>query len=176
MSRYAARGSSFIFFVAFTLPLTLFSLTLAADFSGIILENRKAQTVADAAARAAGTAIDPNTGTFRMTKQGNAAQPDCADNCTALDLAQQTYDASLKMNIVTKPKCAESVTVKMSGEPGGAIELTVTIPYSVTNLSLLGAFIGGEYTGFMCMSSVAKTNLCGPFELDSCLYPGANQS
>ena len=111
-----------------------------------------------------------------MTKQGNAAQPDCADNCTALDLAQQTYDASLKMNIVKKPKCAESVTVKMSGEPGGAIELTVTIPYSVTNLSLLGAFIGGEYTGFMCMSSVAKTNLCGPFELDSCLYPGANQS
>lgn len=168
MSRYSQRGSNFIFFVAFTLPLTLFSLTLAADFSGIVLASRKAQTVADAAARAAGTAIDPTTGLFRMTAEGKPAEPECGEDCTTLDLAQQMYDVSVSRSTVTLAKCDKQVEVSQ-----GAAELTVTIPYSVTNLSLLGAFVGKNYGGFKCLSSVAKVRICGADD-DGCLYPGAN--
>lgn len=176
MSKYSQRGSSFVFFVALTLPLTMFSLTLAADFSGIILESRKAQTVADASARAAGTAIDPNTGTFIMNTTGSAADPNCVDGqskCTTLDLAQQMYDVSVKTFIVTKPNvqgCRTTVTVAVTNDQ----ELTVTIPYSVTNLSLLGSLMGGKYTGFTCLTAEAKTKLCTGTDKVNCLYPGAN--
>lgn len=149
----------------------MFSLTMAADFSGIILESRKAQTVADAAARAAGTAIDPDTGTFVMNTTGSAANTNCVDGqstCTTLDLAQQMYDVSVKTFIVTKPKaqgCATTVRVVVTNDQ----ELTVTIPYSITNLSFLGSFVGD-----MCMSAVAKTKLCTGTDTVNCLYPGAN--
>ena len=173
MSKYSQRGSSFVFFVALTLPLTMFSLTLAADFSGIILESRKAQTVADASARAAGTAIDPTTGTFIMNTTGSAANPNCVNEtskCTTLDLAQQMYDVSVKTLIVTKAQCTAAVTVAVTKDQ----ELTVTIPYSVTNLSFLGNLMGGKYTGFMCLTAEAKTKLCTVTDTVNCLYPGAN--
>lgn len=167
-------GSSFLFFVALTLPLTLFSLTLAADFAGIMMENRKATTVADAAARAAATAIDPESGRFKMSPDNKAADVNCSDeDCTALDMAQKLYNANTANGSLTKPDqvCRLEVRVRADQE---SRQLTVLVPYAIKNLSFLGTLYGESYSNFRCLTAVSTVTLCGYATGEvNCLYPGA---
>jgi len=166
-------GSSFLFFVALTLPLTLFSLTLAADFAQIMMENRKATTVADAAARAAATAIDPESGRFKMSPDNKDANVKCSEDCTALDMAQKLYDMNTASGSLTKsdPKCGLKVQVQADQEKR---QLTVSVPYAIKNLSFLGTLYGESYSNFMCLTAVSTVKLCGAeAETINCLYPGA---
>lgn len=165
-------GSSFLFFVALTLPLTLFSLTLAADFASIMMENRKATTVADAAARAAATAIDPESGRFKMSPE-NDANVKCSEDCTALDMAQKLYNVSTASGSLTKPDqggCLPQVQVLADPE---SRQLTVSVPYAIKNLSFLGTLYGEAYSNFRCLTAVSTVKLCGAEEETiNCLYPG----
>jgi len=169
-------GSSFLFFVALTLPLTLFSLTLAADFAGIMMENRKAITVADAAARAAATAIDPESGRFKMSPNGKAADVNCTETtggCTALDMAQKLYNVNIASGSLTTPDkvCGPQVQVQTDPE---SRQLTVFVSYAIQNLSFLGTLYGESYSDFRCLTAVATVTLCGYATGEvNCLYPGA---
>lgn len=166
-------GSSFLFFVALTLPLTLFSLTLAADFAGIMMENRKATTVADAAARAAATAINPESGKFKMSPVNTPANVNCSEDCTALDMAQKLYDMNTASGSLTKsnPECGLKVQVQADQE---SRQLTVFVPYAIKNLSFLGTLYGEAYSNFRCLTAVSTVKLCGYATGEiNCLYPGA---
>lgn len=165
MNKCSGRGSSFLFFVGIILPLTLFALTLAADFSGIMLQSREAQTVADAAARAAGTTVDGETGKFIMNDSVNV---NCRSRCSALDRATQMYDVSVNGGIVAKPECAQQVTVTSAATSEGNEQLTVTIPYSIKNLSFLKAFFPTD-NPFGCMTARAQTSICAATDTD-CIY------
>lgn len=165
MNECSGRGSSFLFFVGVILPLTLFALTVAADFSNVMLQNREALTVADAAARAAGTAVDGTTGKFAMSSEGASANVDCTSSCTALDRATQIYEVSVKGGIIAKPKCVQLVTVTSNS---GKDELTVTIPYSIVNLSFLGALFP-DAEPFTCLTAQAQTSICD-VNTEGCLY------
>jgi uncharacterized membrane protein len=152
------RGSSFIFFVACIVPLTLVALTLAADFSKIILESQKAQTVADAAARAAATAIEED-GTFRACGAG----ADCPSG-----LADSVYAYSAKLGLVEAGSC-QAVSVIATGT-----DIEVTIRYKVTGLTLINMF--GSTSSVDCLTAQGTARICQGQSGDGneCLYPGAN--
>jgi uncharacterized membrane protein len=152
------RGSSFIFFVACIVPLTLVALTLAADFSKIILESQKAQTVADAAARAAATAIRED-GTFR-TCVGEV-------NCPK-ELAESMYAYSANLGLVEPGGC-QTVSVITTGK-----DIEVTIRYKVTGLTLINMF--GSTSSVDCLTAQGTARICQGQSGggNECLYPGAN--
>lgn len=154
------RGSSFIFFVACIVPLTLVALTLAADFSKIILESQKAQTVADAAARAAATAILEN-GTFRTTCM--AHEVGCPEY-----LAKSMYTYSVALGLVKPSSCTE-VVVRTNDT-----NIEVTIKYKVTGLTLINMF--GSTSSMDCLTASGTARICKGLSGsgNECLYPGAN--
>lgn len=155
MRRAPARGSVALFFVVLALPVALLGLSLASEWSALLILRRQAESVAELAATAAAAAADPS-------------------DPTTIDptLAQEAAEAMLARAISPTPVPGGSVRMlppARGSDPTIAVQLspdrtvaTATLAFQFPQypvLDLLSVAFGGSRQE-LSSSATASAGIC----------------